>query len=93
LQCLFILKFSQFLSWSLFIVLKLPASIDTHVASIYWHACSPVYYDGLWCPVDCQGPFCRFALFDYIIWLPYRLDLFLLILVHDHTVFVVYIYQ
>ena len=46
--------------------------------------CSTVHYDELWRPVDCKGQFCRFALLDSIIWLPYHIDLFLLILVHAH---------
>jgi hypothetical protein len=45
----------------------------------------PFRYHGLQCLVCCWVWFCQFVLVDSTIWLPYLLDLFLLILEHVHT--------
>ena len=36
----------------------------------------PFNHHGLRCPVYCQGWFCQFSLVDFIMWLPYLIDLF-----------------
>ena len=46
----------------------------------------PLSLSWLWCPVsDCQELFCRFAIVDSIICIPYFHDLLRLILVYVHT--------
>jgi hypothetical protein len=45
----------------------------------------PFYYPGLQCLACYWERSCQFVLVDSTVWLPYPLDLFLLILVHVHT--------
>jgi hypothetical protein len=45
----------------------------------------PFHCHGLWCSVYYSGWFCQLSLVDYIIWLHYLHNLFLLILVRTRT--------
>jgi len=55
------------------------------IANIFWHTCSLFIMTENGVRLIVKGRFCRFALFNSIIWLPCCLDLFLLFLAHAHT--------
>ena len=81
MRCISIVRslYFRIYSASFFITFLFPktaTSITIHV---------PFHYHGLWCLVCCWRRFCRFAFVDSIIWLPGRLHLFVLILVHVRT--------